>query len=271
MKTLTRSILILALSIGLILPISVQAGKPGSPNVILFLVDDLGWTDLGCYGSRFYDTPNIDQLAREGARFTDAYATCHVCSPSRASILTGQYPARLKLTDWLPGRKDFSFQSLQNAPIHPALPLEETTLAEVLQEHGYRTGHFGKWHLGEAEAAPLLQGFDVQIPQDWFKGWPKAGYHHPFQLEGISGEPGDYLTDRLTDEAIGFIQQNQDAPFFLYLSHFAVHDPIQGRSDLVSKYEEKRSELPADEEPFLLEGNPDAGAATSSSFTAELW
>ena len=269
MKTLTRSILILALSIGLILPISVQAGKPGSPNVILFLVDDLGWTDLGCYGSRFYDTPNIDQLAREGARFTDAYATCHVCSPSRASILTGQYPARLKLTDWLPGRKDFSFQSLQNAPIHPALPLEETTLAEVLQEHGYRTGHFGKWHLGEAEAGPLLQGFDVQIPQDWFKGWPKAGYHHPFQLEGISGEPGDYLTDRLTDEAIGFIQQNQDAPFFLYLSHFAVHDPIQGRSDLVNKYEEKRSALPADERPFLLEGNPDAGAATSSSFTAE--
>lgn len=104
----------------------------------------MGWADLGCYGSSFYDTPHIDRLAREGMRFTDAYAACHVCSPSRASILTGKYPARLRLTDWLPGRKDVSFQRLLNAPIHQALPLDETTLAETLKRHGYRTGHYGK-------------------------------------------------------------------------------------------------------------------------------
>ncbi len=269
MMTRTRLILITTFFFGLAIPAGAQVEKPAPPNMVLFLVDDLGWSDLGCYGSDFHETPHIDRLASEGARFTDAYATCHVCSPSRASLLTGQYPARLKLTDWLPGRKDFSFQSLRNAPIHPALPLEETTLAEVLREHGYRTGHFGKWHLGEAEAGPLRQGFDVQVPRDWFKGWPRAGYCHPFQLKGISSEPGDYLTDRLTDEAIDFIQQNQDGPFFLYLSHFAVHDPIQGRPDLVSKYEERRAALPAAKEPFVLEGNPDAEAGASSSFTRE--
>jgi arylsulfatase A-like enzyme/DUF1680 family protein len=254
--------------------IEIESKPPGEsaderrPNVVFFLVDDLGWADLGCYGSRFHDTPNIDSLAREGARFTDAYATCHVCSPSRASIMTGKYPARLKLTDWLPGRRDFPFQKLKNAHIRQALPLQETTLAEALKQHGYRTAHFGKWHLGEAPAGPLRQGFDIQVPQDWFKGWPKAGYHYPFALDGLSGKKGDYLTDRLTDEALKFIHQNRDRPFFLFLSHFAVHDPIQGRSDLVRKYEDRRAKLPADKRPFVLEGNPDAKAAASSSFTS---
>jgi len=228
------------------------------PNVILFLVDDLGWTDLACYGSDFYETPNIDRLAGEGVRFTDAYATCHVCSPSRASVLTGKYPARLDLTDWLTGRREFPFQRLKNAPIHQSLPLQEITLAESLRRHGYRTGHFGKWHLGEHPAGPLQQGFDVQVPTNWYKGWPKAGYHAPFELDGIDDQPGDYLTDRLTDEALEFIDDGSDEPFFLYLSHFAVHDPIQGRADLVAKYEKKRSRLPTDDTPFILEGNPDA-------------
>lgn len=218
----------------------------------------MGWADLGCYGSSFYETPNIDALAREGMRFTDAYATCHVCSPSRASILTGKYPARLKLTDWLTGRKDLPFQRLMNAPIHQALPLDETTLAETLKRHGYRTGHYGKWHLGEEPAGPLQQGFDIQVPGDWYKGWPKAGYHAPFQFEGLAGEKGDYLTDRLTDEALRFIDDNRNKPFFLYLSHFAVHDPIQGRADLAEKYEKKRALLPPDERPYVLEGNPDS-------------
>jgi len=228
------------------------------PNIIFFLVDDLGWSDVRCYGSSFYDTPNIDRLAREGVRFTDAYATCHVCSPSRASILTGKYPARLKLTDWLPGRKDYPFQRLKNAKIRQALPLEEITLAEVLKRHGYRTAIFGKWHLGEAQAGPLNQGFDVQIPKNWYKGWPKAGYYYPFKLDGLSGRKGDYLTDRLTDEALRFIERSKNAPFFLYLSHFAVHDPIQGRADLVKKYVERRKKLPTDYMPFILEGNPDS-------------
>lgn len=234
---------------------SFAAERP--PNVVLFLVDDLGWRDLGCYGSSFYETPNIDAFAREGVRFTQAYAACHVCSPTRAAIMTGKYPAELRLTDWLPGRKDFAFQKLNNARTIQQLPLAETTLAEAFKQHGYATGHFGKWHLGEEPFGPLQQGFDVQVPR-WNKGWPKVGYHPPFGFEGLADSPGDYLTDRLTDEAIGFIEQHRVRPFFLYLSHFAVHDPIQGRADLVDKYRSKLAvNPPGSDKAFLLEGNPD--------------
>jgi arylsulfatase A-like enzyme len=232
-----------------------RSGKP--PNIILFLVDDLGWKDLGCYGSSFYETPHIDRLAAKSVRFTDAYAACHVCSPTRASIMTGKYPARLQLTDWLPGRKDFPFQKLKNAPIPQQLPLSEVTLAEVLKTKGYRTAHLGKWHLGEEPFGPLAQGFDLQIPR-WNKGWPKIGFHGPFQLDGLESKDGDYLTDRLTDEAERFIEGSKDTPFFLYLSHFAVHDPIEGRSDYVQKYATKRRENPANTtQSYVLEGNPD--------------
>ncbi|MBI1313417.1 sulfatase-like hydrolase/transferase [bacterium] len=227
------------------------------PNVVFFLVDDLGWSDLGCYGSDFYETPRVDAFARDAVRFTQAYAACHVCSPTRASIMTGKYPARLQMTDWLPGRREFVFQRLKNAPILQQLPFEEVTLAEALKEHGYATGHFGKWHLGEEPSGPLNHGFDVQVPR-WNKGWPRVGYHAPFRLDGLTDSPGDYLTDRLTDEALQFIDAHQDEPFFLYLSHFAVHDPIQGRADLVAKYQTKRDRLPRSVAPeFILEGNPD--------------
>lgn len=237
---------------------SIEGAVDQQTNVVIFLVDDLGWTDVGCYGSSFYDTPNIDRLADEGVRFTNAYAACHVCSPTRASILTGKSPARLHLTDWLPGRRDFPFQQLKNVKTLQQLPDAEITLAEALREHGYATGHFGKWHLGEEPAGPTSQGFAKRVPSNWNKGWPRAGYHSPFQFEGLVDEPGDYLTDRLTDAAIDFIGQNQKRPFFLYLSHFAVHDPIQGREDLVAKYEHLRSALPDSDGPaFLLEGNPD--------------
>ena len=229
-----------------------------SPNIVFFLVDDLGWTDLGCYGSSFYETPNIDRLANEGIRFTNAYAACHVCSPTRASIMTGKNPARIGLTDWIPGRRNFPFQHLKNAPNLQLLPLEEVTLAEALKAHGYMTGHFGKWHLGEDEFGPLHQGFDVQVPQNWYKGWPRAGYHAPFKLDGLPDETGDYLTDRLTDEALKFIEDNSNQPFFLYLSHFAVHDPIHGRPDLVAKYKRKLAERnKSSKAEFILEGNPD--------------
>ena len=227
------------------------------PNVVLFLVDDLGARDLGCYGSRFYETPNVDRFSQGAVRFTQAYAACHVCSPTRASIMTGKYPARLQLTDWLPGRKDFPFQKLKSAIARQQLPLAEVTLAEALKEHGYATGHFGKWHLGEEPYGPLAQGFDVQIPR-WNKGWPKVGYHAPLGMEGLADQPGDYLTDRLTDEALKFIDANRSLPFFLYLSHFAVHDPIQGRRDLVEKYRAKSQGIPTTEKlAFVLEGNPD--------------
>lgn len=226
------------------------------PNVVFFLVDDLGWSDIGCYGSSFYETPNIDKMASQGVRFTDAYAAAHVCSPTRASILTGKYPATVNLTDWLPGRQDFPFQKLLNVPVNQQLPLSEYTLAEALKDQGYSTAMMGKWHLGEDPYGPTAQGFDIQIP-DWNKGWPLS-YHAPFRLEGLEGKEGDYLTDRLTDKALEYIEANQDKPFFLYLSHFAVHDPIQGRQDLVEKYADK---LRDQEEPgspgFVLEENPD--------------
>jgi arylsulfatase A len=255
----SKLFLVLTASLYVLTPNSLaQHRTEGPPNVVFFLVDDLGWRDVGCFGSEFYETPNIDRLASEGVRFNQAYATCHVCSPTRASILTGKYPARLHLTDWLPGRGEFPFQQFQNAEIHQHLPYEETTIAEALKANGYSTAIFGKWHLGEEPSGPTQHGFDVQVPQ-WNKGWPKAGYHAPFKMDGLSDSDGDYLTDRLTDEALAYIEQNKNQPFFLYLSHFAVHDPIHGRPDLVEKYRKKLSTQPAPKNPaFILEGNPDA-------------
>ena len=236
---------------------SVSKAEQRRPNVVFFLLDDLGWKDLGCYGSDFYETPNIDAFAKQSVRFTQAYATCHVCSPTRASIMTGKYPARLDMTDWLSGRRDFPFQQLLNAEIHQYLPLSEITIAEALKSAGYATAHIGKWHLGEEPHGPTAQGFDLQIPH-WNKGWPKRGYHAPFGLEGLEDQPGQYLTDRLTDEALKFIESKKDEPFFLYMSHYAVHDPIHGRKDLVEKYKQKLADMKRPKGPaFILEGNPD--------------
>jgi arylsulfatase A len=229
------------------------------PNVIIFYVDDLGWKDVGCYGSSFYETPHIDHLATEGVRFTNAYSACHVCSPSRASLLTGKYPARINLTDWLPGRKEFPFQKFKNVEVNQQLPFDENTLAEHLKANGYQTAIVGKWHLGEDPSGPLQHGFDAHIPEGWNKGWPLS-YEAPFRLNGYDGEEGEYLTDRLTDDALQYIEDNREKPFFLYFAHYAVHDPIEGRKDLVEKYTTKLGETgSADGPAFVLEGNPDAG------------
>lgn len=230
------------------------------PNVVFILADDLGWSDVGCYGSRFYETPRIDQLAKEGVRFTNAYAACHVCSPTRGSILTGQYPARTQLTDWLPGRKDFPFQKLKNADPAQHLPYGvNNTFPAVMQANGYKTAIIGKWHLGEDSASCERQGFDLHIPSGWLKGWPAKGYFSPYQMPGLKDGPqGEYLTDRMTDEAINFMTENKDKPFLLYLTHFAVHDPIQGRPDLVKKYLQKLKQMQSGKgAPYILEGNPD--------------
>lgn len=239
-------------------------------NVVFFLVDDLGWRDVGCYGSSFYETPNIDRFATEGVRFTDAYAACHVCSPTRASILSGKYPATIKLTDWLPGRLDFPFQKLKNIKINQHLPYQSATIAEVLQKNGYRTAVFGKWHLGEDSASTARQGFELHIP-DWNKGWPNKGYLAPYGLKGLEDAPdGEYLTDRLTDEALLYMEENKEHPFFLYLSHFAVHDPIEGRPGLVEKYRKKLDrETSPNTPPFVMEGNPDASTDHKAEQTYE--
>jgi arylsulfatase A len=236
---------------------SKTTAKAKKWNVVFFLADDLGWSDLGFEGSRFYNTPNIDSFSKIGVRFSQAYAACHVCSPTRASIITGQYPARLGLTDWLPGRKNFSFQKLQNVNSEQHLPYGTQTLPEVLKENGYATAIFGKWHLGEDSASTKRQGFDLHIPE-WNKGWPNGTYFSPFDMKGLEGGTnGEYLTDRLTSEAMKWVTKNKNKPFFLYLAQFAVHDPIQGRGDLVVKYEKKRNGLSKDYTPFVLEGNPD--------------
>jgi arylsulfatase A-like enzyme len=247
-----------------------KSGGQKRQNVIIFLVDDLGWRDLGCYGSTFYETPNVDKLASEGIRFTNAYASCHVCSPSRASLLTGKFPARLNLTDWLPGRKDFPFQKLKNVVINQQLPFEENTLAETLKANGYTTAIFGKWHLGEEPSGPDKHGFDVHVPDGWNKGWPLT-YYAPFRLSGYDGLEGEYLTDRLTDDALKYIESTKGKPFFLYLAHFAVHDPIEGRDDLVEKYDVKLHNQSDGVTPqYILEGNPDSDPVSIAERTTLL-
>ena len=245
-----------------VVPLSVSVAQEASerpPNIVFFLVDDLGWSDVGVFGSTFYETPNIDRLAEQGVRFTNAYAAAHVCSPTRAALMTGKYPARLRLTDWLPGRPGRDFERLLSGEKLAALPLGEFTLAEALKEHGYRTGIFGKWHLGDGEAGPLHQGFDVQVPR-FYGSTPRGGYFPPYRMEGliVEGEPDEYLTDRVTDFAVEFIEQSHEEPFFLYLSLFSVHDPIEGRPDLVLHYREKLKAAQAPVGPaYSLEGNPD--------------
>lgn len=233
-------------------------------NIVFFLVDDMGWSDIGINGSSFYETPNIDNFARQKVNFTNAYAACHVCSPTRASIITGKYPATINLTDWLPGRKNFPFQKLENVKINQHIPYEEITLPEALKSNGYKTAIIGKWHLGEDSLSTTKQGFDIHIPKYYNRGWPSTGYFSPYGMKGLEdGENGEYLTDRLTNEALNYIDQNKDKPFFLYLSHFGVHDPIQGRPDLVKKYENKLKSMHYQGKPFLLEGNPDSVKALS--------
>jgi arylsulfatase A len=212
------------------------------PNVILILADDLGWADLGCYGSRFHQTPNLDRMASEGVRFTQAYAACPVCSPTRAAVLTGKYPQRFNLTDWLPGRGDQPSQRLKRPVIRQELPLEAVTLAEMLKEAGYVTGHIGKWHLGGAGFGPLEQGFGSNIAGDQ-TGTPLS-YFAPFKgangrvMPGLEDAPdGEYLTDRYATEAEKFLDQNHDKPFFLYLPHNAVHTPLKAKPELIQKYE----------------------------------
>ncbi|MBM3982690.1 MAG: N-acetylgalactosamine 6-sulfate sulfatase (GALNS) [Planctomycetes bacterium] len=210
------------------------------PNVVLIVIDDLGQRDLGCYGSTFYKTPNIDKMAKDGIRYTDFYAACPVCSPTRASILTGRYPQRMNITDWIPGRKDLPDQRLKRPAINNELPLNEVTIAEALKQRGYTTALIGKWHLGGKGFEPEKQGFDVNIAGDQ-TGTPRS-YFAPFEnkqgkMPGLEKAPdGEYLTDRLAAEAEKFIENNKAKPFFLYLPHYGVHTPLRAPQALIDKY-----------------------------------
>lgn len=208
------------------------------PNVIFMLIDDMGWTDLGCYGSKYYETPHIDQLAKDGMRFTNAYSACTVCSPTRAAVMTGKSPARLHITDWIAGH-DRPHARLKIPEWTKHLPLEEETLAERLKTRGYATASIGKWHLGGPEFYPEKQGFDVNIGGT-DRGQPPS-YFSPYGIDTLKDGPKDeFLSDRLTTEAIGFIEKNKEQPFYIYMPHFAVHTPIMGKPDVVAKYQKKR-------------------------------
>ena len=228
-------------SLVLLLLASTNLIAAESPNVVLIVADDLGAMDLGCYGSKFHRTPHLDKLAADGMRFTQSYSACPVCSPSRAAIMTGRYPQRFQLTDWLPGRSDRPDQRLNRPMLRNHLPLEAMTIAEQLKPTGYVCASIGKWHLGGAGFEPTKQGFDINIAGDAV-GSPQS-YFAPFSkpnskaMPGLSDAPeGEYLPDRLTTEAEKFIIANRERPFFLYLPHFTPHTPLKAKDEIVKKY-----------------------------------
>ncbi len=234
--------------------------NPEKFNIVLIHVDDLGWTDIGALGSDFYDTPNIDRLAEEGVLFTNSYAAAAICSPTRAALLTGKYPASLGITDWIrakfqgvttsgePGEFEvFDDKPLKTPKIQGFLPLEEKTIAEYLKPLGYRTLHVGKWHLGEEGFHPNNQGFDVNVggndlgqPPSYFDPYEPEKPRKFYEITTLEPrEAGEFLTDREGDEVVNFIKGNLAEPFFIHYAPYAVHTPIMGPLELVEKYQNK--------------------------------
>ncbi|MCP4311626.1 MAG: sulfatase [Bacteroidetes bacterium] len=205
------------------------------PNIVFILADDLGYSQLGCYGSDYYRTPNLDQLAGEGMQFTDAYAACAVCSPTRASIMTGKYPARLHLTDFIAGNSKTDYPLIQ--PLwQKFLPLEEMTIGEMLKEQGYRTALFGKWHLSQNKTPPESlpfnpdrQGFD----ESFVTYKPSGGQSQAWQ----GAEADAHNVDTITSLALDFIERNRTNPFFLMVSHNTIHDPLKEKAESIAKFE----------------------------------
>ncbi len=252
LRSVSLVVLALALSSSLL---AAQAGR-SNLNFVFILIDDMGWTDAGCYGSTFYETPHVDHLASEGMRFTDAYAACPVCSPTRASILAGKYPARLHLTNWFYG--DIRKQLMGPRYVRQ-LPLAEVTLAEAFKAVGYATFLAGKWHLGGKSCRPEDQGFDVFVNKGNLGQTWRGHFTVPGKGKAKVGFKRQYLADRLTDESVKFLEQNRDKPFLLYLSHHAVHTPLQAKEEYVRKYERKAAKLPPTTRPrFLPEGDREA-------------
>lgn len=243
-----------------------QSKKASKPNIIFILADDLGWKDLSVYGSTFDETPNLDKLASEGMRFTDAYASCNVCSPSRSSILTGQYPVHTGITDWIAGRQSagpMPFDKLIALPFSYNLDTSEITIAETLKQNGYATFFAGKWHLGLSPRSwPLKEGFDVN-KGGWAAGNPAAygmgGYFSPYHNPKLEDGPkGEFLTDRLTTEAIEFIKEKskENKPFFVDLSYYAVHEPIKAKQEYIEKFKKKAHLLGLDTLTTFLKDAP---------------
>ena len=240
---------------------------PERPNIVFILADDLGWRDPSCYGSAFYETPNLDRLAREGVRFTDAYAACPVCSPTRASLLTGQYPAHVGVTDYIDvsGKTHPCKGRLIDAPYVDHVPDTHATYAHALRDAGYQTWHVGKWHCGGEGSLPHQRGFEVNLG-GCAHGAPTrpAGYFAPWDLPdpalrqaNATVEPGTYLDDYLTDRAVELIEnRDPDRPFLLNLWHYLVHTPLQAPEPLVKKYEAKAKRMKLDAIDPVVPGEP---------------
>jgi arylsulfatase A-like enzyme len=230
------------------------AAEPSRPNVLMIMVDDLGWMDLHCQGNLRLTTPNIDRLATAGMRFTDAYAAAPVCSPTRAAVLTGLSPARLKITNHIPDQERFTPKDATLAPaeMFDHLPLEHVTIAERLRDAGYATGFFGKWHLagrdlpkqqgqGDLRFYPEQQGFDVNVGGCAMGG--PFSFFDPYNLHNLpSRKEGEYMPDRLADEVIQFITTHRREPFFACLWNYTVHWPMEAPEPLVEKYK-RRNDL----------------------------
>lgn len=237
-----RSAILCILLVTFVSPSVLSADRP---NVVFFFIDDMGWTDLGFMydylgrTDKFYESPNIDRLARESMMFTNAYANAPNCAPSRACLMSGCYTPRHGIfTVGDPRRGNHKFRKLE--PIENKTELDDkfVTMAETLQSSGYKTASMGKWHLGKD---PTTQGFDVNVAgREW--GSPSGGgYHSPLKYPNlVVEEKGIYLTDAITDRAVDFIEQNESRPFFLYLTHYAVHTPIQSKDSLTEKYQNKK-------------------------------
>ncbi len=214
------------------------------PNILFILTDDLGINDLGSYGNDYHETPHLDSLASEGVRFTQAYTSSPVCSPTRASILTGKNPAELHLTDWIPGKPSRPSEKLLAPGFNHHLPLDETTLATLLKKLGYHTASFGKWHLGGENSLPTDHGFDVNmagnhagLPPSYFYPYIKDDFVLPDLSTG--GKEGEFLTDRLTDEALQWIKEKKNEQFFMFLSYFTPHIWLETKPELLEKYTQK--------------------------------
>jgi arylsulfatase A-like enzyme len=235
------------------------------PNIIFILIDDLGWKDLSCTGSTFYETPNIDSLCEKGMKFTQGYAACPVCSPSRASIMSGKYPVSTGVTDWIDHTRPSDSPHgdcrgrLIDAPYLDHLPLEEESLATALKKGGYQTWHVGKWHLGVEPYYPQHHGFDVNIGGCLAGSPGEGGYFSPWTIEALRDAAvpdGTYLTDYLTDQTIKVLRERDtEKPFFLNLWYYSVHTPIEAKPEKIKKYEKKAKEMGLDTLQTFEEGD----------------
>ena len=226
------------------------------PNVVFILADDLGWRDLSNEGSTFYESPHIDRIANEGMKFTRGYATCQVCSPSRASLMTGKYPARLNITDWIGAGEGEQWK--RNTKLLPAtynhnLPHADTTMAEAFRESGYRTFFAGKWHLGGEGSLPTDHGFEFNVGGH-HRGSPPGGYFAPYNNPQMKNGPkGELLPHRLGRETVKFIEDHKNEPFLAYLSFYSVHGPIQSTETLWKKYRKKAIKQGLPDSRFIID------------------